>query len=161
MLGLMKAVSFAISFSDSEKTDEEVDKYTKAITKNVKIRKRIRNETIKKGIREMPTFFEYVSYMNCFTTSICGPYIDYMEHKNWMKMRGIHSQIPFPAWPLLKWIFYVLLFCGIFAFLVPMFPYESVMEEEFYEMGFLHKILWMSIIGTVIRSKYYFAFSLQ
>jgi hypothetical protein len=34
------------------------------------------------AIKEIPSFYEYLGYLNCFFTGFVGPYINYVEHKN-------------------------------------------------------------------------------
>lgn len=40
---------------------------------------------MEKRIEELPSFFEYMSYLNCFWSAVSGPNCDYMEHKNWIE----------------------------------------------------------------------------
>ena len=35
---------------------------------------------MERAIIEIPSFYNYLGYMNCFFTGFVGPYIDYIEH---------------------------------------------------------------------------------
>ena len=155
MLGLMKTVSLAFSLSDGQKTPEEIAEYSNSITKNQKTRKFLYVETTSMQIKEMPSFFEYISYMNCFYTSICGPYLDYNEHKNWIEQRGTYANIPSNAFQLLKWFGYLVLVAYIFSQIQPYFPLEDLLSKEYSEMDLWRKIYIATISGTLVRSKYY------
>ena len=103
----------------------------------------------------MPSFFEYMSYMNCFYTSICGPYIDYNDHKDWIEQKGTYARIPSCWLQLLKWFFFLVLFGVIFSEIQPYFPLEGVLSKEFQESSFAWRVLTSGLCGTVVRSKYY------
>lgn len=78
----------------------------------------------------MPSFFEYFAYMNNFQNGFSGPYVDYMEYDNWIKMKGCYANIPFTVKPLIRSLFYTVLFGYFYAVICPSFPVDYLLSDE-------------------------------
>jgi len=55
-----------------------------------------------KKIDKIPSLFEFLSYMNNFTTGYIGLWVDYKEHDNWIQLKGDYENIPLTFGSYLK-----------------------------------------------------------
>jgi len=39
-------------------------------------------------LKQVPSFLEFLSYINCVPSCLMGPYNEYTIHKNWIEKRG-------------------------------------------------------------------------
>ena len=124
MIGGMKAVSFAFNVADGYKTKHEMKEYASRIARNPNP---IIKEMAERQIHEIPSFFEYLSYMNNFNFSVVGPYVDYKEYENWIKLKGCYANIPFTLKPIIRCVILTGLFGYLYAVIYPMFPLEQIL----------------------------------
>ena len=70
--------------------------------------------------------------MNCFHTSMLGPYIEYMRHKNWIEEKGDYQKIPSTLPQMLKWIASLLIFTYLYLFIYKNhLSHEYLLTEDF------------------------------
>jgi len=77
MMGTLKIIAFAFTYSDGGLSEREVEDYVRGITANKGRQRKVKMNMMENRIIDLPSFFEYMSFMNCFYTCICGPYLDY------------------------------------------------------------------------------------
>lgn len=120
----------------------------------------------KQRIEELPSLFEYASYIYFYPTCIVGPFIEYKDFINFIELKDCYANLT----NNLGYVFcegFQKLFLGIFfviffALYGNKYPMYAVGKPEFREKypTFWQRLVYMYVCGPVGRAKYYVAWLL-
>ncbi|XP_067935698.1 lysophospholipid acyltransferase 6-like isoform X2 [Watersipora subatra] len=122
--------------------------------------KQLNPSQLKYAQKKIPSILEMMSYVFAFHFVMVGPTAFYQDYSDFISGRNIGiGQSSFVMISLKK-----LLTCLICVVLVtqvtPLFPVTYVKDEEYLSATFLYKVAYMLLSVSLVRAKYYFAWSL-
>lgn len=110
----------------------------------------------------MPSFYEYISYIQFLPTATMGPYLEYREFDNYLKQENQYANIPDQLSQVLRNFLEAIVHLMVYMVLyLQVFPVEFMATEGYQQLSWPASIFyaWMSV--TFIRFKYYFAWKLS
>jgi lysophospholipid acyltransferase len=138
MMYTCKWTAFAWCYKDGGKDDKDLSEDQKL-----------------KKITELPSFFEYVSYIFFYASAIVGPFYDYKDHVEFIQLTGNYQKIPSCV---AAGIAYML--CGFVAMAVVVLygarvHHNFMVTEDFAGWPFWQKFIFYNVSMQVYRMKYY------
>lgn len=125
------------------------------------------------AVYKTPSLLEYFSYSLLFPSLMAGPvifyndYIDFVEGKSYPKIQGTISNEklvvnePNPVKIICKKVLVALICAYVFVIFLPSFPISRVKDENFiYNTTTSYKFWYLTVCTTLVRFKYYFAWTL-
>lgn len=125
--------------------------------------KDLRNEgQIRRKITHLPTLFEYMGFVHFASGCIVGPFIEYVDYKNWIELKGHYEKLPTGTyktlWPAVKRYFtgcccltFFLVVSGVFDISI----YFCGTPEYVTYKTFFHRVLFYMLAMTSQRFMYY------
>eukprot|EP00357_Protocruzia_adherens_P012722 CAMPEP_0114990034 /NCGR_PEP_ID=MMETSP0216-20121206/10546_1 /TAXON_ID=223996 /ORGANISM="Protocruzia adherens, Strain Boccale" /LENGTH=476 /DNA_ID=CAMNT_0002353113 /DNA_START=20 /DNA_END=1450 /DNA_ORIENTATION=+ len=107
------------------------------------------------AIRDTPSYFDYLGFMFFFSVCIVGPSTEYKDYEDTVYQRGAYTGCPLPILPSLFSLVYSFFCIGVMLTLMPRFPIEYLVTEEYAEHDFLYKVFYYTIAMIAWRYKYY------
>lgn len=98
-----------------------------------------------------------------FSSSICGPSIDFKDFRSFINLENEYQEIPIvnclkvTAVKALQW----LILLALYFSLLPKFPLEWIASEDFSRLGALSMVGYYQIALLTIRIKYYVGWKLS
>eukprot|EP01016_Furgasonia_blochmanni_P041140 TRINITY_DN530_c0_g1_i8.p1 TRINITY_DN530_c0_g1~~TRINITY_DN530_c0_g1_i8.p1 ORF type:complete len:409 (-),score=48.87 TRINITY_DN530_c0_g1_i8:106-1332(-) len=142
MILTWRLLSFGFSHADSFKPKEQLSKYQYA-----------------KRIENLPNYFKFLSFA-FFFISFSGPTMEYVDYDDFMHRRGNFANPPSAALVVMRELLWLLIVTVPTLYFLPMFPLSTVTTEWFGEKNFLWQFGYTTIIGTLLRCRYYVGFML-
>ena len=150
MVIVAKVSSFGFSYADGEKDEKD-----------------IRSDHLKHTrIEELPSIFEYVSYIFFYPTIIIGPFIEFKDFINFIDQKDCYAELKdnmgFIMTQGIGKLSISILFIVIFALFGEKYSMGAVGTPEFRKNypEWWKRFLYLYICGPVGRSKYYIAWAL-
>lgn len=138
MIAVCKFTSFSMNYKDGGKDKEKLSEHQ-----------------YQNRIVELPSMFEYVSYIFFYASVLVGPYVEYKAFDDFMNKRGhyAHKYRSFLA----SLAYLMSAFGFIFALLkfAPHFPAHYMITTEFASESLLYKFVYINISMLAVRMKYY------
>ena len=53
-------------------------------------------------MKKVPSLFEFLSYMNNFSTGVVNTFYDYKDFENWIYLKGVYANMPNPLFQMAK-----------------------------------------------------------
>jgi lysophospholipid acyltransferase len=106
-------------------------------------------------ITELPSFFEYVSYIFFYASAIVGPFYDYKEHVDFIRLTGNYQNIPSCAKAGIAYMLSAFLAMAIVLFFGARVHHEFMITDEFSVWPMWKKVLFYNFSMSVYRCKYY------
>eukprot|EP00825_Cyclidium_porcatum_P024641 TRINITY_DN2701_c0_g1_i2.p1 TRINITY_DN2701_c0_g1~~TRINITY_DN2701_c0_g1_i2.p1 ORF type:complete len:527 (+),score=80.38 TRINITY_DN2701_c0_g1_i2:33-1583(+) len=124
--------------------------------------KKLTKEQQSKALFKIPSFLDYLSYIQFYASSLMGPVFEYKEFDNFMKFENEFKEVPF-----LESLKYSLLligkgfaYIGFFLVTASKFPVSVVDSDEFGSRSFVYKLIYFNFAVLFIRFRYYGGFLL-
>jgi len=116
---------------------------------------RLSKDQLKRRVENLPSLFEYYSYLFFYATSLVGPAFDYREYSDFINLREDFQDIPSSFFPGL-----FNMICGFACMAVLIkfghqFTQKTFHEEYYMSLPLWQKIVTMDIASFVTRLKYY------
>ncbi|XP_008201126.1 lysophospholipid acyltransferase 6 [Tribolium castaneum] len=127
------------------------------------------------AVTKIPNPLEYFSFVLHFPSLMAGPAMLYKEYMDFIDGSNLKSPVladtptrnapivvePSPTWAVCKKVAIAAGCAAIFVKFLPMFPISRVKENDFVEnTSITQKIVYLYICTTLVRFKYYFAWTL-
>lgn len=140
MMLVCKFTSFAYCCEDGFKSADKLSKDQEA-----------------KKIEKIPNFFQYISYIYFFPSSVTGTSFDFRDYQNFIEREGRFKKIPNSLIPSLQYVGLSIVFLLTTLFLLPRFPIPYCADESFSERSLLYRIYYFNVAITLCRFRYYVA----
>lgn len=114
------------------------------------------------AVQNVPSLLEFFSYMLLFPSIMAGPMIFFNDYKDFIECKNIKAlRTESPKRVVLKKIL-IATFCALtFLKLLPQFPISKVKDDHFLDStGIVHKFWYLTVATTLVRFKYYFAWTI-
>lgn len=113
-------------------------------------------------IQILPSFYEYIAYIQFLPSAVMGPGLDYSDYATFINMEKQYFNIPNPTKAVLSSLgaSVACLFLYLFVYL-KYFPVEFMTTDTYLRWSAWKMFLYSFISVTLIRFKYYFAWKLN
>lgn len=150
MVLTLKLISVAMCLQDYyEKKAEEMSPYQKA-----------------HHITALPSLLEFYGYVFCFGNLLAGPIIEFKDYRSFINREGLWDPAAARKVPLvgsflqgLRATLTAALSCAFYLSLEKTWSFHIFEAEWYHALPLFLKLCAMQIVGTVYRSRYYFAWS--
>ncbi|KAM3139277.1 hypothetical protein pb186bvf_008687 [Paramecium bursaria] len=115
-------------------------------------------EQQERAIRKFPTFLEYFSFSFFFAGCLAGPAYDYHDFYQFIHQQGGYQKIGSTTKEVLKLSCLSFGLITTYMYLSYYFPFHWVISQEFGSLNFLQQLIWLNVMITVQRCKYYAGF---
>lgn len=141
MLSMCKFSFFAFSYEDGEKEDKDIYNPHHRSHKIV----------------NLPSFFEYLSYIYFFPTSTYGPSIEYTDFIDYIYLKKQYANMSTKKNILLGFLRVLIAFViiGFYGAFNSSFPPQFIGSEEFGSSNFLYKFIYVNLSSIFTKAKYY------
>ncbi|CAH1772913.1 unnamed protein product, partial [Owenia fusiformis] len=133
---------------------------------------KLKPEQKEKQVKALPSLLEVCGYLFNFHGILVGPmvfftdYMAFIDGSNYTNAQK--SQIdsdrsestPSPGSQVIKKLVTAIICALCFMFILPMFPPDSLITPEFQAKPLLSKLLYLYVCMAIVRTRYYFAWSL-
>lgn len=113
-------------------------------------------------ILKMPSFYDYIAYLQFLPSSVMGPGLDYSDYISFINMEKQYFNIPNPIKAVLSSLGASLICLAVYLFIyLPYFPVEFMTTSTYLTWNGWKMYFYSFISVTLIRFKYYFAWKLN
>lgn len=91
---------------------------------------------------------------------MAGPTFGFNEYRDFINGKGNYRKIPLGILETLKNILYSFVFITILVVFGPILPIDYCVKDEFFEKSFFYQFVYEIISLTIVRIKYYGAWSM-
>jgi lysophospholipid acyltransferase len=143
MMDLCKMTALAMNYADMHKDPEDIGPH---------------RATYK--LDRLPSYLEFQSYIHFPGSCIIGPFFEYKDYRDFIKLANNYANMPMHYWPILKYWLGALVFSVIYGFIAPKFSSDRCYSSEFdfSSKPFWSQFLFVNIGGMFARAKYYAGF---
>lgn len=110
----------------------------------------------------MPSFYDYICYIQFLPTAVLGPSLDYTDYSNFINRQKQYQSIPSTHRPIvqsfLEGIACVFIYQVIYR---PYFPVEFMATDRYLHWNGFGMLIYSFIALSLVRFKYYFAWKLN
>lgn len=123
---------------------------------------RLTNEQKSLRILRMPSFYEYIAYLQFLPSSVMGPGLDYSDYEIFINMEKQYANIPNPTKAVLSNFASSMACLAMYLFVyVKYFPVEFMTTSTYLTWSGWKMFMYSFVSVTLIRFKYYFAWKLN
>lgn len=110
----------------------------------------------------MPTFYEYISYLQFLPTATMGPSLEYREFDSYIHKTGQYELVPDQLTQVARSFREAALYLAIYVvFSLHFFPIDYLKTEGYLQSSWLSCIFYTFLAVSAIRFKYSFAWKLS
>lgn len=106
-------------------------------------------------IEKIPNFLEYLGFIYFYPASIIGPTFNFVNYQDFIHLKNQYAGLPSTLQSTFKEFFIGMVFAILTSLLGTKFPLDYLTTEEYSQINFLKKILYLHIYTEVFRFKYY------
>ena len=140
-----------INYKDTSKMSEKDAKIQQGLDREIE-------EEKLQTMGNLPTILEYMSYNFCFIGSV-GPMVSYNDFYDFIYHRNNYQDTKVIAKQISIDVYNMIFFHLVYLSISPYFPMGYIASDDYENSSNIYFLLWFVIGCTVLRFKYYLAFS--
>lgn len=111
---------------------------------------------------ELPSFYDYICYIQFLPTAVMGPSLDYKEYSTFIDLKKQYVNIPNTITPVLKSLLEASVCIAIYQLVYrPHFPIEFMKTDKYLNWEGISMLLYSAISVHLMKFKYYFAWKIS
>lgn len=140
MIFVCRCTSFAWSYKDGGVEESKLS------TRQIKYR-----------IVELPSFFHFLSFVYFYGGAVVGPSYDFNDHQNFIYRRGEYAKVQKTFLPSLAYLLSSFVALAIVVLFSDKYNQKTMITQEFADLSFFDKYIYLTITEQVHRFKYFTA----